>query len=103
MAKRGRPKAKATKPKSVRIGDDMDKWLTDWADRHVRHVNGEPNIAEAIRMQVELAMLVDLDEENIEIINKEFAGDWRAFARRAIQDYARQYHEANALDISEDY
>lgn len=101
--KRGRPKSNVKgHVVTLRFAPEMKKWLDDWAREHAPHFGGEPNVSEAIRMAVNICMLVDSDAENTEIINHEFAGDYRMLILRAVQDYRQQYLEANALDISEE-
>ena len=69
------------------------EWVEDWAMQHCPYLNSEPNMSEAIRLAVELGRLIDTDPKLREIINKQFAGDYRMLVKRAVQDYHAIYKE----------
>lgn len=82
-------------PLSMRVDQTMKDWLTRWATEHASRLNGEPNMSEAARMALEMARIIDSDPEYMELINHEFAGDYRMLILRACNDYLTQYKEAN--------
>ena len=77
------------------------EWVEDWANDHCPYLNGEPNLSEAIRLAVELGRLIDTSPELTDIINKEFAGDYRMLVKRAIQDYHETYKELQDANTTE--
>ena len=98
---RGRPETPPEKlsiQRHFHIDKSTSEWLKAWAEEHCPHLNGDPNISQAIRMAVELARLLDQLPEYTEIINTDFAGDYRMFVRRAVQDYADRFEEAKYVE-----
>ena len=79
---------------TIRLETDMNEWLLQWAEAHCTPFRGsDNNRSEAMRMALQLAKLVDETPEFREIINKDFAGDYRLFVKRAIEDYHKAYEE----------